>query len=96
MAALNQARTLKLNVYSDEKDPDFYYGEAKVLSLKELRANIEKYNGTTVAFEAVVTKNYSNALYVEDYDEETNMYYGMYIYLGYGLSVGIKYRYGWQ
>lgn len=86
MAALNQARTLKLNVYSDEKDPDFYYGEAKVLSLKELRANIEKYNGTTVAFEAVVTKNYSNALYVEDYDEETNMYYGMYIYLGYGLS----------
>lgn len=84
-AALNQAKALKLNVFSDEKDPDFYYGEAQVLSLKELRSNIEQYEGTTVAFEAVVTKNYSNALYVEDFDEETNMYYGMYIYLGYSL-----------
>jgi endonuclease YncB( thermonuclease family) len=85
MAALNQARTLKLNVYSGEKDPDFYYGEAKVLTLKELRANIADYEGMNVAFEAVVTKNYNNALFVEDYDETTGLYYGLYVYLGYSL-----------
>lgn len=84
--ALNQAKALKLNVFSGEKDPDFYYGGAQVVSLKELRANAEKYVGTTVAFEAVVTKNYNSTLNVEDYDEETETYFGMSVYLGYGLS----------
>jgi len=84
--ALNQAKALKLNVFSGEKDPDFYYGGAQVVSIKELRANAEKYVGTTVAFEAVVTKNYNSTLNVEDYDEETSTYFGMSVYLGYGLS----------
>ena len=39
--ALNQAKALKLKVYSGEKDPDFYYGDAQVLTLKEIRTNIE-------------------------------------------------------
>lgn len=84
--ALNQAKALKLNVFSGEKDPDFYYGGAQVVSIKELRANAEKYVGKTVAFEAVVTKNYNSTLNVEDYDEETSTYFGMSVYLGYGLS----------
>ena len=84
--ALDQAKKLKLKVYSGEQDPDFYYGDAQVLTLKEIRTNIQKYEATTVAFDAVVTKNYSDALYVEYFDEETQLYYGIYVYLGYSLS----------
>ena len=84
--ALNQARTQKLNVYSGEKDPDFYYGDAVELTLKELRTNLEAYNGIKVAFNGVVTINDSNSVYVESYDEETGLYYGMSVYYGFGLS----------
>ena len=84
--ALDQAKKLKLKVYSGEQDPDFYYGDAQVLTLKEIRTNIQKYEATTVAFDAVVTKNYGDALYVENFDEETQLYYGIYVYLGYSLS----------
>ena len=86
MAALNQAKALKLNVHSGMKDPDFYYGEAVELTLKELRTNIESYNGVKVAFNGVVTMNNNNSVYVEDYDPETDMYYGMSVYYGYNLN----------
>lgn len=86
VAALNQAQTLKLNVYSGEKDPDFYYGEAQNVSLKELRTNPQKYVLTNVAFEANVTRRYGDAIYVEDIDEESGYMFGMYVYLGYALS----------
>ncbi|MBE6697107.1 MAG: thermonuclease family protein [Ruminococcaceae bacterium] len=85
-AAIAQAKAQKLNVYSGKKDPNFYYGEAVELTLKELRTNIEAYNGVKVAFNGVITANEGQAVYIEDYDAETNMYYGMYIYYGYGLS----------
>lgn len=86
MAALNQAKTLKLNVHSGEKDPDFYYGAAVELTLKELRTNIDAYNGVRVAFNGVVTMNNSNTVYVESYDPETDMYYGMAVYYGFNLN----------
>jgi len=85
-AALAQAKEQKLNLYSGQKDPDFYYGEAVELTLKELRTNIEQYNGVKVAFNAIVTKDHSNTVYVEDYDEETGIYYGISVYYGYNLS----------
>ena len=85
-AAIAQAKEQKLNIYSGQKDPDFYYGEAVELTLKELRTNIEQYNGVKVAFNAIVTKDYSNSVYVEDYDEETGIYYGISIYYGFNLS----------
>ena len=85
-AAINQAKVEKLNVNSGEKDPDFFYGAAIPLTLKELKCNIQDYEGQKVAFDAVVTKNEGTAVYVENYDEETNMYYGMYIYYGFNLS----------
>ena len=84
--ALNQAKTAKLNVHSGQKDPDMYYGEAVELTLKELRCNIEKYNGVKVAFEGVITINNNNGVYVEEYDPETGLYYGIYVYYGFGLS----------
>lgn len=88
LAALKQAKALKLHVFSDEKDPDYFYGDQIELSLKELRLNVEKYSNKIVAFDATIIKNYSNALYVEDYDDETGIYYGMYIYYGFNLSGG--------
>jgi len=86
LAAIAQAKAQKLNVHSGKKDPDFYYGEAVELDLKELRSNIEKYNGLKVAFNGIVTMNANETAYVEVYDSETDMYYGMTVYYGYGLN----------
>lgn len=86
MNALNQARTAKLNLYSGQKDPDFYYGDAVEMTLRELRTNLEAYNGVKVAFSGVVTMNSANSVYVEAPDPETGMYYGMSVYYGFGLS----------
>ena len=86
MAAINQAKAQKLNVHSGQKDPDFYYGEAVELDLKELRSNIESYANMKVAFNGVVTMNSDNSVYVESYDAETDMYYGMSVYYGFNLN----------
>ena len=87
VAALNQAQREKLNLYSGEKDPDFYYGEAIELTLRELRTNIESYGGMKVAFNGIVTVDSGSlGVYVEDFDEETGLYYGIYIYYGHNLS----------
>ncbi len=84
--AINQAKAQKLSVHSGIKDPDFYYGEAVELTLKELRCNIEEYNGVKVAFNGIITKNEGSSVYMEAYDEETEMYYGISVYYGYNLS----------
>ena len=86
MAAINQAKSEKLCVYSGQPDPDFFYGDAYELTLKELRCNIEQYNGSKVAFTGIVTMDHDNAVYVENYDEETDMWYGMYVYYGFESS----------
>lgn len=86
MAAIAQAKQQKLNIYSGEKDPNFYYGEAIELTLKELRTNIADYNGLKVAFDGIITKNSNHSVYVEAYDAETDKYYGISVYYGYGLS----------
>lgn len=85
LAAINQASAQKLNVHSGEKDPDFYYGGAQEIDLKELRTNTEAYSNQKVAFTGVVTMNNNNSIYVEAYDEETGMYYGMTVYYGFNL-----------
>lgn len=86
VSAINQAKEQKLYVYSGEKDPEFYYGEAVEVTLKEIRTNINEYENVKVAFEGVITKNYNNSIYIEEYDPETELYYGMTVYLGYNLS----------
>lgn len=86
LAAIAQAKEQKLNIYSGEQDPDFYYGDAVELTLKELRCNVSDYNGVKVAFNGVVTLNDSNSVYVEAYDPATDMYNGISVYYGYGLS----------
>lgn len=85
-AAFQQAKLNKLNVFSGEKDPDFYYGDAYEIDLKNLRTNVELYKDIKVAFEGVITRINNNSAYVEEYDAETDMYYGMAVY--YGFATG--------
>lgn len=84
--AIAQAKAEKLHVHSGVADPDFYYGEAVEVTLSELRANIESYEGVKVAFNGVITRDSNNGVYVEAYDAETGMYNGMYVYYGFNLS----------
>ncbi len=86
MNAINQARVEKLHVNSGEKDPDFPYGGAQELTLKELRTNVKEYDNQKVAFEGVIVKNNNNTVYVEEYDAESDMYFGMQVYYGYALN----------
>lgn len=88
--AFNQARDQKLYVHSGEKDPDFFYGEAVKMTLKELRLSINDYIATTVAVEGIVTRNDgNNGVYIESYDEETERYYGVYVYYSANPSYGV-------
>ena len=86
MAALNQARSQKLNIYSGEPDPDYFYGDAIELTLRELRCGISGYEGKKVAFNGVVTRNSGNGVYVEAPDPETGIYSGISVYYGFNLS----------
>lgn len=92
MAAIAQAKAYKVNTHSGQPDPDFYYGDALPVTLKELRTNIELYENMRVAFEGVITYEGGQTVYVEEYDAETDMYYGMSVYYGYNLTgTGLKY-----
>ena len=86
MNAINQAKKMKLYVYSGEKDPNYPYGEASAITLKELRCNISEYEGKKVSFEGIVARSYSETIYVESYDEETGLSFGISVYYGYNLS----------
>ena len=86
MTALGYAKDHKLNIFSGEKDPEFFYGEALELTLKELRCNIENYVGSKVAFNGIVSKHSGNSVYVESYDEETDITFGIPVYYGFNLS----------
>lgn len=86
VAALNQAKTQKLHVHGKEVDPDFYYGDAIPVTLKGLRTNVELYHNMKVAFEGVITRESGQTVYVEEYDPETDTYFGMSVYYGYNLT----------
>lgn len=88
VAATAQARKQKLNLFSGQPDPDYYYGDALEVTLRQLREDPEAYAGKKVAFSGVVTMNWAQCVYLEDYDEETDRTYGMQVYYGYSLSGG--------
>ena len=86
IAALTQARNEKLHIHSKKKDPDFYYGDAVPVTIKGLRTNIELYENLKVMFEGVITRESGQTVYVEEYDPETDMYYGISVYYGFNLT----------
>ena len=93
--ALYQATTLKLYVFNKkQKDPDFYYGDAINLTLKELKANSKKYENKLVRFEGVVAKKSGYTIYVEEYDAQNDMYFGMQIFAGNGCPIMDRFALG--
>lgn len=86
MSAIAQAKAEKLNIYSGQKDPDFYYGDAIELTLRELRVHPEEYNGKKVAFNGIITANSGNSVYVESTDAETGLPFGISVYYGYSMN----------
>ena len=87
VAALAQASKEKLYMFSGAKDPEFPYGEAASITLKELRTNVAEYEGQKVAVEGMITFNSNYEAYIEAYDAETDMYYGMQIFYGYNSQL---------
>lgn len=81
--ALTQARKLKKYVHSGEKDPDYPYGEATKISLKELRTNVADYVNKRVKVEGVVTSNIGNCVYIEDVDAESGQRFAIQVFYGY-------------
>ncbi len=84
---LNQAVVHQLYVHSKEKDPDFFYDAAIPITLRELKTNIEFYKDKKVTFEGVVVRDNDKTAYVESYDEETGLYFGIQVYYGFNLDV---------
>ena len=102
--AIGQAADARIHVYApaNVKDPEFPYGDAKFMTLKELKVNIVDYIGARVAFEGIIVKNSGGSVYIESYDEVDDIYYGITAYYqtsgldGYGLEllqVGNKLRF---
>ena len=82
MSALTQAQNAKLKVFSGEPDPDMYYGSAIEMTLKELRLNIDEYNNKKVAFEGVISMDDGGSVWIEEFDQETGVYFGITVYYG--------------
>lgn len=88
MAALTQAQTEKLVVYSKEKDPDYWYGGPINVDLKELRFNTKAYEGKKIVVEGTVVANFNNSAYIERvYNDiegyEDGIRVGMQVYYSY-------------
>ena len=83
VAAINQATQEKLNMFSGKKDPEFPYGEATSITLRELRMNPADYLGAKVSVEGYITYNSDYTAYIQNYDGETEMWYGMQVFYGY-------------
>lgn len=88
--AYQQAIREKLRLNGTEKDPDYYYGDAQNITMRELRTNLETYKGTKVSVEGLVTRISGSTAYAEDYDEETGEVYGIQIYMGFESYSMIK------
>ncbi|MDE6666815.1 MAG: thermonuclease family protein [Clostridia bacterium] len=85
LAALDQAKEQKLHVYSPANtvDVNFFEGKAIAVSLKELRCHITDYLQKSVRVRGKIVAVFSNTAYLQDYDEETQRYYGIAVYIGY-------------
>ena len=94
VAAIAQATREKLNKFSGEPDPLFYYGDVIPIDVKELRLNPTKYEGKKVAVTGLITKKVKNTAYMEQYDEETDTFYGLQIYLAFNDNINALFDVG--
>lgn len=90
-SALNQAKAQKLYIHNNAvKDPDYYYGKCQGTTLKNIRLHLSQYLNTYVSFDCTVAKIDDQTVYVEDYDEDDDITYGMQLFLGYTQYVDVK------
>ena len=94
VAAIAQATREKLNMFSGEKDPLFYYGDVIPVDVKELRLNPTKYEGKKVAVTGLITKGADETAFMEQYDEETDIFYGLQVYYGFNSTYDALFRAG--
>ena len=87
VAAISQAMVEKLYIFSDDIDPDFPYGEATSVTLKELRTNTAEYSGQKVSVEGTVVYNDNYTVFIESFDAESGISYGMQVFYGYNSSL---------
>lgn len=87
VAAIAQATREKLYMFSGEKDPEFPDKEATAVTLRELRTNAANYENVRVSVEGTITYNSDYTAYIESYDAETEMYYGMQVFYGYNSQL---------
>lgn len=88
-----QAQQIGNYIWSDELDPDYYYGEAVIVSLEELKTNIDDYYGKKVCFEGTVTRKVGTNAYLE-YETEAGEHYGIYVYTMYSSTIGAAFTSG--
>ncbi len=81
-AALAQAQQLKLKVFGNEKDVNFFGGAAVPMTLKYLRFHLKEYVDHRVSVTGVVTAKFGNCAYIEELDED-GVSYGMCAFYGY-------------
>lgn len=81
-----QAQRLKLHIWSNEKDDEFYDGEATVTNLKDVFSKPDEWIGKKVYVEGVVSRTMGTNAYIqESFENEdgTVESYGCYIFTMY-------------
>lgn len=84
--ANDQAIDRGYKIFSGKQDPLYFYGDAYDVTIKAMRLNQQFYAGKDVYFKGIISKRYNTGCYVESYDAEDEMYYGVYIFFGYGFN----------
>ena len=86
--AHNQAKNQGVRMHGNEKDENFYYGDAKSVTIKYILENqTEMIKGNVkVSFDCTITLVDGMYVYAQDYDAETDTVYSILLYTGYNLK----------
>lgn len=81
-----QAQKQDINIWSDEMDPQYYYGQAQITNMQEVFSDPASWLGQKVYVEGVVTRTMGTNAYIQDEFEQEDgsiKTYGAYIYTMY-------------
>ena len=81
-----QAQKQDINIWSDENDPQYYYGQAQITNMQEVFSDPASWLGQKVYVEGVVTRTMGTNAYIQDdFEQEDGSIktYGAYIYTMY-------------
>lgn len=89
MAANSQAQKYKMRKWGSDIDPNWYYGDAIPVTMKELRLHTADYSSMSITVEGTVTvwDPYNHMAYAEDIDPEDGRAYGMNFYAGFNTNL---------